>query len=64
VGLDNDPTGTASFWSIPGSNFLVACSGRSATLLEFHPPSEIFGPLSFIFSFGNKKKLLGARLGE
>ena len=42
--LDNDPSGAASFWSILGSHFLVACSGRPATLLEFSPTSEIFAP--------------------
>ena len=42
--LDNDPSSAASFWSILGSHFLVACSGRPATLLEFPPTSEIFAP--------------------
>jgi len=42
--LDNNPSGAATFWSIPGSNFLAACSGRPAILLEFPPASEIFTP--------------------
>ena len=33
--LDNDHSGAASFLSILGSHFLVASSGRPATLLEF-----------------------------
>ena len=42
--LDNNPSGAATLWSIPGSHFLAACSGRPAILLEFPPASEIFAP--------------------
>ena len=59
--LDNDPSGVASFWSILGSHFLVACSGRPATLAWISSNVWNLRPLSFIFSFGNKKKSLGAR---
>jgi len=44
--LDNNPSGATSFWSILGSHFLVACSGRLATVLKFPPASEIFAPLA------------------
>ena len=56
--FDDDPSDTASFRSILGS----ACSGRTATVLEFPPTSEIFA-LKASFSVLEIRKSLGVRLG-